>query len=171
MVTIAATFPKTFTVLANGKHVGTDETATSKTWRYEALTPMPTYDFHVSAYEGWNVESAKSRSSIPVVSYTYTSGKPKTKSIFGDLTKALDFYESEFGAYRWGSATFIQEPIFGGGMEHASVISMDETLFTDDDTSEARAIAFHELAHHGAATSSTSGPGTISGSAKGSPST
>ncbi|MBX3231281.1 MAG: M1 family metallopeptidase [Labilithrix sp.] len=148
MVTFAATFPATFTVLANGKHVRTDDAPNGRTWRYEALTPMPTYDFHVAAYEGWNVDRARSASKVPIASYTYASGKPKAKSIFGDLGAALDYFEGFVGPYRWGTATFIQEPIFGGGMEHASVVSMDETLFVADDPKEARAVAFHELAHH-----------------------
>jgi len=66
--------------------------------------------------------------------------------VYGDLPKALDYFESKFGKYRWGTASFVEEPIFGGGMEHASVVSMDETLFTD--AVEARKTGFHELAHH-----------------------
>lgn len=147
-VAFTATFPSTFTVLANGKHISTDEEGGTRTWHYEALTPMPTYDFHISAYENWNVDNAKSKSNIPVATYTYASGKTMAKTVFGDLTKALDFYEGTFGAYRWGTATFIEEPIFGGGMEHASVVSMDETLFDPNDLDTARKTAFHELAHH-----------------------
>lgn len=148
-VAITATFASGFTVLANGKHVSTIENENgTRTWRYEALTPMPTYDFHVSAYESWNVDNAKSKSNIPITTYTYASGHSMSKAVFGDLTKALDFYEDSFGAYRWGTATFIEEPIFGGGMEHASVVSMDETLFDASDLATARTTAFHELAHH-----------------------
>ena len=148
-VTVTATFASAFTVLANGKHLSTTENADgTRTWHYEALTPMPTYDFHISAYENWNIDNARSKSNIPVSTYTYASGHPLAKEVFGDLTKALDFYESTFGAYRWGTATFIEEPIFGGGMEHASVVSMDETLFDADDLATARSTAFHELAHH-----------------------
>jgi aminopeptidase N len=148
-VAITATFASSFTVLANGKHLATTENANgTRTWHYEALTPMPTYDFHVSAYESWDIDNSISKSNIPVATYTYKSGHALQKQVFGDLTKALDFYEDSFGAYRWGSASFIEEPIFGGGMEHASVVSMDETLFDADDVAEARKTAFHELAHH-----------------------
>lgn len=148
-VAITATFPQTYTVLANGKLLGSDANADgTKTWHYEALTPMPTYDFHISAYEKWDVDNARARSNVPVTTYTYASGHPLAKAIFGDLTRALDFYEGTFGAYRWGTASFIEEPIFGGGMEHASVISIDETMFEEDDLAEARKTAFHELAHH-----------------------
>jgi aminopeptidase N len=147
MVTFSVTFPKTFTVLANGKRVGERENADgSKTWRYEALTPMPTYDFHVSAYEGWKVEEMRSGSGVPIATYTYPGAHRSHTKVYGDIVKVMDFYESKFGKYRWGTSAFIEEPIFGGGMEHASVISMDETLFPDP--SGARETAFHELGHH-----------------------
>lgn len=147
MVAMNLTFPKTFTVLSNGRQVArTDNGDGSATWRYEALTPMPTYDLHVSAYEGWKVDESSSASGVPITTYTYGSAHRSQRAIYGDLPKALDFYEGKFGKYRWGTAAFIEEPIFGGGMEHASVISMDETLFGDP--AQARTTAFHELAHH-----------------------
>jgi aminopeptidase N len=147
MVAMNLTFPKSFTVVSNGKQVARSENADgSSTWRYEALTPMPAYDFHVVAYEGWKVDDAHSTSGIPITTYTYANAAPSQHAVYGDLPKTLDFYESKFGKYRWGTASFIEEPIFGGGMEHASVVSMDETLFADP--VEARKTSFHELGHH-----------------------
>ncbi len=147
MIAIRATFPRSFTVLANGRRVAEQlHEDGSKTWSYEALTPMPTYDFHVSAYEGWAVDETRSTSGIPIATYSYGRTRARAQKVYADLPKALDFFEGTFGKYRWGSAAFIEEPIFGGGMEHASVVSMDETLF--DDPEEARVTAFHELAHH-----------------------
>jgi aminopeptidase N len=147
MVSFEATFPEAYLVLANGRKVGeTHNDDGTKTWRYEAATPMSTYDFHVSAYDGWQVEESRARSGVPITTYTYASAARHTNAVYGDLAKALDFYESEYGKYRWGSAGFIEEPIFGGGMEHASVVSMDETLFRDP--VGARSTAIHELAHH-----------------------
>lgn len=147
MVAFDVTFPKAYVVLANGKKIADRENADgTKTWRYEALTPMPTYDFHVSAYDGWDVEESRSSSGVPIATYTYAGAAQSESTVYGDLPKVLDFYESAFGKYRWGSAGFIEEPIFGGGMEHASVVSMDETLFMDPHG--ARKTAFHELGHH-----------------------
>jgi aminopeptidase N len=147
MVAMNLTFPKTFTVLSNGKLVArTDSADGTSTWRYEALTPMPAYDFHVSAYEGWQLDDARSASGVPITTYMYSNAHRAQPAVYGELPRSLDFYEKTFGKYRWGSASFIEEPIFGGGMEHASVVSMDETLFADP--AVARSTAFHELAHH-----------------------
>jgi aminopeptidase N len=147
MVAMNLTFPKSFTVISNGKQTSKiDNPDGSSTWHYEALTPMPAYDFHVVAYENWKVDDTKSPSGIPITTYMYSNAHRSQKGVYGDLPKALDFYEKTFGKYRWGTSSFIEEPIFGGGMEHASVVSMDETLFPDP--AEARDTAFHELAHH-----------------------
>lgn len=147
MIAMNLTFPRSFTVLSNGKQVArTDNADGTSTWRYEALTPMPTYAFHVAAYEGWKVDDSRSASGVPITTYMYSSTHASQRAVYGDLPAALDFYESTFGKYRWGKASFVEEPIFGGGMEHASVVSMDETLFTDP--AQARTTGVHELAHH-----------------------
>jgi aminopeptidase N len=147
MVAMNLTFPRSFTVIGNGKQTSKTENGDgSSTWHYEALTPMPAYDFHVSAYENWKVDSTKSAAGIPMTTYMYSNAHRVQKGVYGDLPKSIDFFEQKFGKYRWGSLSFIEEPIFGGGMEHASVVSMDETLFPDP--VEARKTAVHELAHH-----------------------
>ncbi len=141
------TFPASFTVLSNGKPVSRTENPNgTSTWVYDAPTPMPTYDFHVAAYEDWTVVESRSASGVPVRTYSYASARSAENTVYGDLTKALDYYEGAFGPYRWGTASFLEVPIFGGGMEHASVVSMDETLFGN--LEEARTTAIHELAHH-----------------------
>lgn len=146
MVTFDVTFPKNYLVLANGKKAGETSNADgTKTWRYEADTAMPTYDFHISAYDGWKVDEHRSQTQT-IKTYTYANAASKVPAIYGDVNKAMDFYEKTYGKYRWTSASYIEEPIFGGGMEHAGVISMDETLFPDP--AGARDTAFHELAHH-----------------------
>lgn len=148
-VSFTATWPSSFTVLANGVRLSEEDgEGGTKTWRYEAKTPMPVYDFHVSAYEHWQVDRhlEGGPSETPITSYVYGSSASMAAPIYGDLPKMLAFYEKTFGPYAWGSASFIEEPIFGGGMEHASVVSMDETLFSD--AKEARKVAAHELAHH-----------------------
>jgi aminopeptidase N len=147
MVAMNLTFPRSFTVVSNGKQVARKENADgTSTWSYEALAPMPAYDFHIAAYEGWTVDTSSSASGIPIATYTYAGGEHAQAAIYGDLPKAVDFYERSFGKYRWGTARFVEEPIFGGAMEHTTVVSMDETLFRDP--AQGRETAFHELAHH-----------------------
>jgi len=147
MIAMNLTFPRSFTVLANGRQVArVDNADGTRTWRYEALTPMPTYDFHLAAYDGWAAQEARAESGVPIATYSYARSSRVQSSVYGDLPKAMDFYEAQFGKYRWGTAGFIEEPIFGGGMEHAGVVSMDETLFADPEV--ARSTAMHELAHH-----------------------
>jgi aminopeptidase N len=147
MVSMKLTFPKAFTVIANGERKATTENADgTKTWTYEALTPMPTYDFHLAAYDGWVEAKERSAGAVEVRSYTYAPDRATATAIYSDVPDALDYYAKTFGAYRWGEqVSFLEVPIFGGGMEHATVVSMDETLFA---IAESRQTAFHELAHH-----------------------
>lgn len=147
-VAFTVEFPSSFTVLANGKRKGVTDGSKSgtKVWRYEAKTAMPTYDFHLVAYEGYEESHAASASGIDLASYVYPKHHAAGAIIHGDLPDAMDFYEKTFGKYRWESATFLEEPIFGGGMEHASVVSLDETLYASPN--EGRITAFQELAHH-----------------------
>lgn len=146
-VVFDATFPKSFDVIANGekKSVVINDDGT-RTWHYEALQPMPPYDFHLSAYEKWKVEESRA-AGVPIATYAYPRSATKTSKVYADVGKVLAFYQSIVGPYRYGSLAYIEEPIYAGGMEHASVVSMDETLF-DGDLPQARRTAFHELAHH-----------------------
>jgi aminopeptidase N len=144
---ITAKFPSKYAVLANGKRVNrADSGDGTTTWRYEALEPMPPYDFHLSAYDAWKSDDATSASGIPITTYLYDGAHRSQQKVYGDVHDALDWYEAHWGKFRWGTVSYIEEPIFGGGMENASVVSMDETVF--DDLADAREIAFHELAHH-----------------------
>lgn len=149
MVTMRLTFPKELHVVANGvKKSDSENSDGSRTWTYEALQSMPVYDFHFAAYDDWEEEkAAASKSHVEVTSLAYSADKATAHAIAADLPKALDYYTANFGPYRFGNAIqFLEVPIFGGGMEHATVVSLDETLFGSP--KEARVTAFHELAHH-----------------------
>jgi aminopeptidase N len=147
MFAVRATFPEKYVVVSNGKRVSAAKNADgTKTWQYEALTPMPPYDVSLTAYDDWAESEARSRSGVPIKTFTYSSSTTIAKDIYQDVPRSMDFYEGTFGPYRWGSLAYLEEPIFGGGMEHASVVSMDQSLFRSP--RESRLIAFHELGHH-----------------------
>lgn len=146
-VAMHATFPARYRVLSNG--VGKDPVVNddgTRTWHYEADTPMPPYAIHVSAYDRWNVGNARSSSGVPITTYTYPKHASTVRSVYGDAPAALDFYERTYGPYRWKTLAYAEEPIFGGGMEHATVVSMDDGLV--DDPAWARKTVWHEMAHH-----------------------
>ena len=147
MVAMNLTFPKSFTVISNGKQVARNE----QRRRHEHL-----------ALRG---ADADARVRLPRRRLRGLEGRGHALGVRHPdhdvhvrerrALAACHLRRSPEGArllrgqvrrYRWGSASFIEEPIFGGGMEHASVVSMDETLFPDP--VEARKTAFHELAHH-----------------------
>lgn len=150
MVAMRATFPSALTVLSNGRREGVSDNADgTRTWRYACLTQMPSYDIHVSAYPGWTEGTGMaSASSTPMRWYTYQQHASMAEGIYRDLPAAMDYFATNFGPFRWEQASFVEVPIFGGGMEHATVVSMDESLYRSGATNSSRQTAVHELAHH-----------------------
>lgn len=150
MVAVRATFPRALTVVSNGRREDVTENADgTRTWRYASLTQMPPYDLHVAAYEGWTEGTGMaSASATPMRWYTYDQHASAADGIYRDTPAAMDFFAANFGPFRWEQASYLEVPIFGGGMEHATVVSMDESLFAPNSTASSRQVAVHELAHH-----------------------
>lgn len=148
MVAARLTFPAAYTVISNGRRVGvTDNADETRTWEYEALTPMPIYDLHIGAYDQWvDQESPAAANGVVIHHHDYRSMVAQGNAAYADIHEAMNFYTDTFGPYRWGPMAFLQEPAIGGGMEHATVVSMEETMFTRPRV--ARGVAIHELAHH-----------------------
>jgi len=148
MFAMKVTAPSSYTVISNGERVSSTSVASGmREWQYEALTPMPTYDVHVVAYDSYvETRATAPASRVPVSTYVYARDVAAGRTMFGEATAALDYFAQTFGDYRWGSLSYQEEPIFGGGMEHAGCVSMDETLFSMPTSS--RTTTFHELAHH-----------------------
>lgn len=148
MVAMRATFPRRYTVFANGRMEAMRDAANdARTWEFFTATPMPAYDIHVAAYDGWAETTAMSTRAQRTVRWLpYTEHREAGVTLFQDLPAAMDFYEDTFGPFRWEQAAFLEVPIFGGGMEHATLVSMDETLFAS--AARNRTVSFHELGHH-----------------------
>ncbi len=148
MVAMTATFPARYTVLANGRLEGMrDAAGGARAWSYFCATPMPVYDVHVTAYDDWAESTAMSGANGRAIRWLpYAGDVDAGVTLFGDLPAAMDYYEATFGPFRWEQAGFVEAPIFGGGMEHATLVTMDESLFRA--AARNRQVTFHELAHH-----------------------
>lgn len=148
MVAARLTFPAALTVVSNGRRVGvTDNADETRTWEYEALSPMPIYDLHVAAYDQWVDQAAPAAANGVVIHhYDYPAMMTQAATAYADIHETMNFYAENFGAFRWESMAFLQEPAIGGGMEHATVVSMEESMYSRPRV--VRAVAIHELAHH-----------------------
>ena len=103
MVATRLTFPAALTVVSNGRRVGvTDNADDTRTWEYEALTPMPVYDLHIGAYDQW-VDQATPAAANGVVThhYDYASMVAQGAAAYADIHETMNFYVDTFGAYRW----------------------------------------------------------------------
>lgn len=149
------TFPSAFRVVSNGRLESTvtnpDGTSTTK---YVARTPMPPYDFHVAAFDHWT----------PFMSSTGTTGVraemlaysvDSAPLILGTMPASHDFMVDSYGAFVWERLGVAEMPSTFGGMEHASVISISESIFDlalptapAGPRSDALLTLAHEDAHH-----------------------
>ncbi len=147
MWSVRATFPSAYEVVSNGAlKVSRPNADGTRSWQYEALDPMPVYDFYLGAYGGWAEQPFVATSGSHGSCRAYEKDAAAARALCGDLGAAMDFYEATFGPFRWDHAGFLEVPIFHGGMEHATVVGLDESLFENPRSS--RNVAFHELAHH-----------------------
>ncbi len=148
MIAVRATFPAALTVFANGRRAGVHPNPDGTiTWSYEALTPMPVYDLHVSAYDHWDAHpEAPAANGVTVVHMDDGRHGAQAADAYRDMPRAMDYFVATFGAFRWGSLAYLEEPDIGGGMEHATVISMDERMYPS--AAVVRNVAVHEMAHH-----------------------
>ena len=62
----------------------------------------------------------------------------------------MDFYENTFGPFHWEQLSFVEEPIFGGGMEHADSTAIGATWPDEKDPAAWQSLASitaHEFFH------------------------
>ena len=147
-IAFTITAPRKYRIVATGKATGnSDNPDGTRTWQFKTMTPMPTYCFHFSAYDKWEVKQDASVLGLPIDYYYHNKSSAVLTDVYGIVPSALEFFEKNFGRYRWQSLSYIEEPVFGlSGMEHATAISMDPNIFGI--ISFARSAAVHELAHH-----------------------
>jgi aminopeptidase N len=109
---------------------------------------MPPYDVFLAAHDKWKVHESKS-GEIALHAYVYERDADAAAAIYGDVPAALDFYGKTFGPFLWGKdMRYVEMPMYAGGMENATCVGMDDTMFPKSERAEARHVAFHELAHH-----------------------
>ncbi|HRH00856.1 MAG TPA: M1 family aminopeptidase [Polyangiaceae bacterium] len=149
MFTAKLTFPEQYTVVSNGAERSVSTDAGMKTWRFELLTPTPTYGFFVGASTDWVRADATSAGGVPMPSWVTRAHASRRDDVLGGTPKALDFLVSTYGAFPFAQAGFVEVPTTwgGGGMEHPTVVAIDPSDFAGS-AAEARHTAIHELCHH-----------------------
>lgn len=149
MFTAKLTFPEQYTVVSNGAERGASTEAGMKTWRFELLTPAPTYGFFVGASTDWVRADSTSAGGVAMPSWITRAHASRRDDVLGGAPKALDFLVATYGAFPFPQAGFVEVPTTwgGGGMEHPTVVAIDPSDFAGS-VSEAQHTALHELCHH-----------------------
>lgn len=132
------------TVLANGLPVAGGEVDGLARTTFLLQQPVPPYALHVVASELEQVRLGVVEG-VAIDGYTHPNDAPAMLAQFGSLTSALTYYNDVLGAYPFGRLAMVAVPTAFGGMEHATVASVADTLVTVD---TGRRAAIHEMLHH-----------------------
>jgi aminopeptidase N len=139
------------TLLSNGTmirdRVTTDPTGATRTERtFVMLQPVPTYALQVISGDYVQV-SLGEVDGVPLSAYVYPVDESFAAEIFAEIPAALEYFNDTFGPYPFQSFAMLEVPSAYGGMEHATMVSLNDFSFFPGSTG-ARDIGIHELSHH-----------------------
>ncbi len=135
------TVPDSFTVAGTGillSRVTTDG-KTSFRWVEDHPTATHLFTYAISDY----VRISGEWNGIPLEYYVRRADSAKGTSYFSTVPQMLEAFTERYGDYPFGKVGYCNTPF--GSMEHQTMISYDQTLFTFLD--KAGTTAAHELAH------------------------
>ena len=138
--TLVAACPGTLEKIFNN-HDGT------VTYHWNLSNPIPTYLSSV-AISNYTIlkKSLHGMNGIITVYYFIPKGKvAEAKITFSHVPDYLRIYESLLGPYQWEKAGYATVPFQGGAMEHATCISIPETVITGSHDFDD--LLSHEFAH------------------------
>jgi aminopeptidase N len=113
------------------------------------LQPVPTYALQILA--GDYVELPLGEvDSVPVSVFVYPEHAAFSARLFAELPAALEFFNAAFGDYPFARYSMVETPSRFGGMEHATIVSLNNGFFFDAPPTYtgARDTGIHELSHH-----------------------
>lgn len=108
---LSATVPNGWSVISNGRELGTTEASGQTTYRWGEDTPIATYLTTV-AIDRWTIERSQLADGTPVVN-AYAPGAEDKRPLEARLPEILDFLASKFGPYPQAAAggIFLSDPI------------------------------------------------------------
>jgi len=149
---IQVSFPKEYSVIANGKLLGIEQPDTSsRKWRYDMQKPMSSYLLAL-AIGTYNRKTVLSSSGIPLEMYYYPEDSLKIEPTYRYTKKIFDFLEKELATvYPWQNYKQIPVKDFlYAGMENTSATIFSDAYMVDHigfiDKNYVNVNA-HELAH------------------------
>lgn len=137
-----------YTAACNGILIDHNKTNNSSVWHYRETVPISVYLASVSVSKfsvlksGYNGIAA----AYPIELFCKSSDTNKVKASFVNLPKALEAFESAFGAQPFSKVGYNFVPFTAGAMEHAGNITYP-SIYADGSKNYEELMA-HELSHH-----------------------
>lgn len=119
----------------------------STTWNWEIKQPIPTYlaSVAVGKYEFIKYDFVGINRTYPVWLAVLAADTTKAKTSFAKLNKALQCFESKYGAYPFDRIGYVGVPFNSGAMEHATNIAYPN--YAVNGNTDYETLFAHELSH------------------------
>jgi aminopeptidase N len=145
MAAISVTAPAKYTVISNGALIGTEILPDgSKRTRWQESRAIPVYCVAIGIAE-FSVKSKRDSTSLPLQWYIFPEDAEAAARKFRRTEAVLEYFKNLIGPFPYEKLAQVQAPIPFEGMENASAIFYDESIFShnpDDDYPVP-----HEIAH------------------------
>ena len=139
---VELTVPSGEDVIANGVRARDDDSGGQRVVRYEMDQPIPTYLMAFAAGELEHTD--RSTGSVPLALWYRRGLALDPQQNLDAVADAMATYESLVGPYPWDSYSVVLVPLYGGGMENASITF---NLEQSGQGNVAFSLNAHELAH------------------------
>lgn len=135
-----------YVVLANGAPVRSGMVDGLQRSAFVLQQPVPTNVMQVIASE-FEVVRLGVVKGVPIDAALHAAEVPLAVELLGATVGALTFFDQLMFDYPFSRYAMVSVPSAFGGMEHASIISLADTLMVAG-SANARRVAIHELTHH-----------------------
>src|SRR5690606_36588430 len=119
-VSISVTAPKDVMDVSNGRLKNVIENDSTKTWIWDVVNPINTYDVNVNIgdYIHWKEQYRGEKGLLDIDYYVLREDEEKAKKQFQQVPKMIEAFEHWFGAYPFYEDGFklVEAPYLG--MEH-----------------------------------------------------
>lgn len=143
-VEVTVTAPDRYTVVSNGSRTLERRLRGKRTrTRWIETKEIPVYCIAIGVAE-FSVARGRSAGGVPLEWYSYPEDSPVAERKFAHTAAAVDYFASLIGPYPYEKLAQVQASLRFDGMENASAIFYDESLFRTD------AVPLplpHEIAH------------------------
>jgi len=146
-VSFQITVPAKYRVIANGTFSGSvPAPGNERVYKYRMDIPCPTYCMVIGVSD-FTVDSAKTKSNIPIYYYTYREDSLTASKGFVHVPDMVEYFEKTIGPYPFTKLALVESSTIYGGMENSSAVFLPENGPSYTGKYNNEETVAHEIAH------------------------